>query len=98
MSWFKNPGTLEELKKQYKQLAMEHHPDMGGNKSDMKAINAEYDTLFAKLKNVHKNAAREMYKSKTETKGTANDFKDIINELLKLKEIKIKICCSVDLD
>lgn len=96
--WFKNPSTLEELKKRYKQMVMKNHPDMGGNENAMKKINIEYDTLFAKLKNVHKNAAGETYESKTETKETANDFKDIINELVKLKEIKIEICCSVDLD
>lgn len=94
MSWFKNPGTLEELKKQYKQLAIEHHPDMGGNESDMKEINAEYDTLFSKLKNVHKNAAGETYTSKTETKETANEFKDIISKLINLAGIKIEICSS----
>ena len=42
MKWFNNPTTAEELKKQYRKLAMQHHPDLGGNEDDMKEINAEY--------------------------------------------------------
>lgn len=35
MKWLNNPQTLEELKKQYKRLAMMHHPDVGGNVKDI---------------------------------------------------------------
>ena len=41
MKWFNNPRTLEELKKQYKKLAVAHHPDLGGNTADMQEINNE---------------------------------------------------------
>lgn len=50
MKWFSNPATLEELKKQYKQLVIKHHPDKGGNTADMQEINAEYDRLLNCLK------------------------------------------------
>ena len=50
MKWFNPvPKTLEELKRQYRTLAMKHHPDCGGNTADMQSINAEYDTLFEQL-------------------------------------------------
>lgn len=95
MKWFNNPSTLEELKKQYKKLAMKHHPDVsGGNESDMKEINTEYDMLFAKLKNVHQNASGETYTTKTETAETPDEFKDIIDALIRLNGIKIEICGS----
>lgn len=42
MNWFNNPKSLEELKKQYKTLAMKHHPDHDGTVEDMQQINAEY--------------------------------------------------------
>ena len=35
MKWFNNPETLEDLKKQYKKLAFQNHPDRGGKTSDM---------------------------------------------------------------
>lgn len=43
MKWFNNPQTLEDLKQQYKRLAMAHHPDRGGNTKDMQEINGEYE-------------------------------------------------------
>ena len=80
MKWFNNPKSLEELKKQYKKLACKHHPDIsGGSEKDMKEINAEYDLLFSKLKNVHENVKGETYTSKEETTETPDEFKDIIN-------------------
>ena len=39
--YFKEANTLEELRKQYKQLLKMHHPDNGGNVADMQEINAE---------------------------------------------------------
>ncbi len=47
MKWFTNVRTVEELRRQYRQLMKKHHPDVGGNTEDAKQINAEYDTLFA---------------------------------------------------
>lgn len=92
MKWFNNPKTLEELKKQYKKLAMKHRPDVGGNENDMKEVNAEYDKLFETLKNVRQNSEGKTYTTKTETKETPNEFKDIISKLIKLSGIKIEIC------
>ena len=68
MKWFNNPETLEDLKKQYKKLVFKHHPDKGGKTADMQEINAEYDALFAKLKNVHKSANGETYTAREEKK------------------------------
>ena len=47
------PKTLEELKKQYRKLVFQHHPDKGGDADKMKAVNNEYDALFSKLKDIH---------------------------------------------
>ena len=49
MKWFTNVRTVEELRKQYRQLMKKHHPDVGGNTEDAKQINAEYDRLYAVL-------------------------------------------------
>ena len=40
------PATLEDLKKLYRELAMKHHPDRGGDLEIMQTINNEYDILF----------------------------------------------------
>ena len=44
MSWFSKVKTLEDLKKEYKKLAMQYHPDRpGGDTAKMQQINGEYD-------------------------------------------------------
>lgn len=91
MKWFTNPKTLEELKKQYKQFAMKYHPDRGGNLKDMQEINAEYDELFKKLKNIHATTDGKYYNQ--ETNESKNEFKNIIDKLINLN-ISIEICGS----
>jgi len=85
------PETLEELKAQYKQLAKKHHPDRGGDTATMQAINAEYDTLFPLLKDVHKNKDGETYTARQTSTETADQFKDLITELMKMDDIVIEV-------
>ena len=94
MKWFTNPQSIEELKQQYKKLALKHHPDIGGTNEAMQEINTEYDLLFSQLKNIHKSAAGETYTAKTETTETPEEFKHIIDCLIHLAGIKIEICGS----
>lgn len=70
MIYFKGISTLEELKKQWRVLAMQHHPDVGGNTETMQAINNEYDVLFPVFRNKH-NRSAEVYNS--ETAATTRD-------------------------
>lgn len=42
MNWFKNCNTPDEIKSEYRRLAMKHHPDRGGDTATMQDINAAY--------------------------------------------------------
>lgn len=84
------PNTLDELKKAYRRLAMQHHPDRGGTKEAMQAINAEYEKLFAVLKDKH-NAAADDYHKTTEA---PEEFIEIIDKLMSLDGLEIELCGS----
>lgn len=85
------PETLEDLKTQYRGYAMMHHPDRGGDTETMKEINAEHDALFLKLKDVHKNKDGERHTSRQTSSETSDNFKDLVNELMKMEDIVIEI-------
>lgn len=86
------PKTAEELKKAYRRLIMANHPDKGGSEAAMKAINAEYERLFERLKNVHTAADGTEYTAAEGTTETAAEFIDIINRLIVIPDIGIEIC------
>lgn len=51
MKYFKNIHSLSELKKQFRTLAIQNHPDKGGDTAVMQEINAEFDAMYQILKN-----------------------------------------------
>ena len=82
------PATLDELKAQYRKLAMMHHPDRGGDTATMQAINNEHDELFRILQNGW-NQTHDTYHQNTET---PEEFRDIINALLRMGGITVELC------
>lgn len=48
MKWFNECKTVEEVKAQYKKLAKQYHPDLGGDTETMQNINKEYAFATAK--------------------------------------------------
>lgn len=62
MKYFNKITSLENLKDQFRKLALTNHPDKGGNTSVMQEINAEYDVLFPiwkdKVKDVSNDTAQ----------------------------------------
>ena len=86
MKYFNNVGTLEELRKQYKELLKKFHPDNpNGSTEATQEINAEYDKLFQILKDKHD--------SKTESQGKSSyeDMKWDFAEDEKLRDVLSKI-------
>lgn len=88
MKFFANCETLDELKAEYRRLAMKHHPDRGGDVETMKAINAEHDALFELLKKQHNDSADEYH----QTTETAEEFREVIAALLKLDGLTVELC------
>ena len=91
MKYFTNCHTIEELKKEYRRLALENHPDRGGDEQIMKAINLEYEKMAKILENVHEAGEETQKKHKTETPA---EFIAIIDALMKMSGVIIEICGS----
>lgn len=58
MKWFKTAHSIEEVKRIYRHLCKEYHPDIHGAETEetMKQINAEYERAFNHFKNIHESA------------------------------------------
>lgn len=83
-NYFENCHTIEDLKKEYRKLAFQFHPDITKDDGEiMKEINNQYDEATIRIgKELHKNYSID------------NEFKDIITALIKLKmeNVTIEIC------
>ena len=93
--YFKGIDNIEDLKAEYRRLAMAHHPDRGGSTETMQQINAEYSFLFERLKDVHKSTRADgprTYTSEQKTAETPEDFINIINELFRLGGLEVELC------
>ena len=92
MRYFTDCKTAEELKKAYRAWAKKLHPDLGGNAEEFKVMQAEYEKLWERLKNVHQNVQGETYTK--ETDETPQEFINIINTLVRLNGVHVELCGS----
>ena len=80
--WFAGVATIEELRKRYRELLKQFHPDNGGDEETMKAINIEYDKLFDVLNKESKSDGQtDTYDQNAENQA----FKEILNQIIGYK-------------
>ena len=93
--YFKDCKSIEAVKRLYRKLCKEYHPDLHGAATEeiMKAINAEYEIAFERYKNIHESAddSTKTYTSQHETTETAAEFMEIINKLIGCEGLEISV-------
>ena len=98
MAYFKNINTLEELRKQYKELLKQYHPDNpNGSTEATQAINAEYDKLFKQLKNKHESKQTSTDGAKADFNANKYDFeadeklREVLQKIINFTDINIEV-------
>lgn len=93
MKYFKDIKSFEDLKKQFRKLAMKYHPDRPhGDSETMKTINNEYDILFPIWKDRENIISNETAESDRSEFYTTNGWKgDKYDRDLTTKEIAKRI-------
>jgi hypothetical protein len=87
MKYFNNCQTIEEVKKRYRDLAKENHPDRGGDTATMQQINAEYPRAIAAAA-----AGKGMTAEETENAILDSEaYQEAINKIINLQGIKIEV-------
>ena len=85
MTYFRNVNTLEELRKQYKELLKKFHPDNpNGSTETTQKINQEYEKLFKLLKDRHDSKRTSNKEEKT---SYYNNMKYDFSEDAKLRDV-----------
>lgn len=76
--WFSGISKIEELRKRYRELLKQFHPDNGGNEETMKEINLEYDRVFADLSRFSSNSGQY---TGEEQKAENEAFKSVMEQI-----------------
>lgn len=85
-NYFAGLNTPEEIKRAYRDLARQHHPDLGGDLETMKAINAAFHAALSGQNGKTNDGRTYKYNAKSE-----QEIMDVIAELLKLPNLEISL-------
>ena len=100
--YFNDINTLEELRRQYRDLLKKFHPDnAGGDTEACQEINAEYDKLFRILKDKHesKSADSKNHQNTKQSDYSQNMYdwendkalRDVLEKIINFDGIEIEI-------
>lgn len=95
MKYFSLVTTLEELKKEYRKLCFELHPDRNHDRDttqEFQQMQNEYEKKFDEVKNVFRNSKGETYTK--ENNEVPEEFEEIINSIIYMDGVEIDIIGS----
>lgn len=99
--YFENITTAQELKKAYKRLCLQLHPDKGGDPTEFKAMQAEYEEAAQRIArgeaagNYQHNKKKDgTYKTAEEILREQQEFAEVLEKLIGLEGLDLEICGS----
>ena len=97
--YFEHITTAQELKKAYKRLCLQLHPDKGGDPVEFKAMQAEYEEVAQRIArgeaagNYQHNKKQDgTYKTAEEIYKEQQAFRVVIEKLITLEGLELEIC------
>lgn len=96
-TYFSKIFTIEELKRQYRRLVIENHPDAGGSEEVMKQINKEYEELLKEVANIHEKPGEPGKTYKTKEGAFEDGYRAVMDALAGLAAkgyISVELCGS----
>ncbi len=98
MTYFKDVNTLEELRRQYRDLLKKYHPDnANGSTEATQEINAEYDKLFKVLKDRHESKTTDNASKQSDYNANMYDWendkalREMLEKIINFNGIEIEI-------
>lgn len=88
INYFLNTRTVEEIKNLYRTLAMQHHPDRGGDAEVMKEINNQYHQALKACEGQKSGESEKPYQYRADFE---NEIMEKLLELLKLRSLEIAL-------
>lgn len=98
-------ASQEEIKKAYKKMVMEHHPDRGGNHDHFAKINAAYETLKDPAKRAEYDNPQPQYNFNNANFNNGNfntNFEDLFGAIFGRQQVRrnrdVKIAITLELE
>ena len=88
--WFGHCNSTDEIKREYKQQARRHHPDLGGDLRTMQELNAAFDAAcrdFVPFERPGKTADYYDW-----TAGINQKVREAIERIITLPGLEIEVC------
>lgn len=94
-NYFADCKTIEEIKKRYRQLAQQFHPDHNRTGTDTNSIMADINSQYEKFRYMKFTATNhETKKEYTQEFNPFDGYREIIDKLINLSGITIELCGS----
>jgi hypothetical protein len=99
MNYFADCKTIEQASQLYRNLAMVHHPDHGGDTATMQMINGQYAAVITRLQLTAKAELQEdAHEDNRRTYADYNDLSEIFAELKTKIEAVINLSREIEIE